>query len=172
MLEVSRLEESALVLKRERLDLRDVCRETVETIRPLVREHRLKLVVPAEAVMVVADRDRVGNIVTNLLSNAIRYSPEGGEVRCEVDVDGGGPSVAVSDHGLGIADEDLPRLFTRFGRILTPENRGISGTGLGLYLSRELARQHGGDISVRSTAGSGSTFTLSLPAAPERREAK
>jgi two-component system sensor histidine kinase SenX3 len=73
---------------------------------------------------------------------------------------------------LGIADEDLPRLFTRFGRILTPENRGISGTGLGLYLSRELARQHGGDIAVLSKLDSGSTFTLSLPAAPSRGQAK
>ena len=71
-----------------------------------------------------------------------------------------------------IADEDLLRLFTRFGRILTPENRGISGTGLGLYLSRELARQHGGDIAVRSQLGSGSTFTLRLPPAPLRGEAK
>jgi signal transduction histidine kinase len=173
MLEVSRLEESALVLRRERLDLREVCRETVDTMRPLVGpEHRLKLAEPAEAVMVFADRDRVGTILTNLLSNAIKYSPEGGEVRCEVSRDQRGPSVAVSDGGLGIADEDLPRLFTRFGRILTPENRGISGTGLGLYLSRELARQHGGDISVLSKVGSGSTFTLTLPAAPVRREAK
>jgi signal transduction histidine kinase len=173
MLEVSRLEESTLVLKRECLDLRDVCRETVDTIRPLLGgEHRVKVEAPAGEVMVFADRDRLGTILVNLLSNAIKYSPGGGEVSCVVGDDASHPSVAISDEGLGIADEDLPRLFTRFGRILTPENRGISGTGLGLYLSRELARQHGGDIAVRSPRGSGSTFTLSLPPAPLRGEAK
>jgi signal transduction histidine kinase len=161
------------VLKRECLDLRDVCVETVDTIRPLLGgEHGVKVEGPAGEVMVFADRDRLGTILVNLLSNAIKYSPGGGEVRCVVGDEASHPSVAISDEGLGIADEDLPRLFTRFGRILTPENRGISGTGLGLYLSRELARQHGGDIAVRSQLGSGSTFTLSLPAAPLRGEAK
>ncbi|MDQ6921351.1 MAG: HAMP domain-containing histidine kinase [Candidatus Dormibacteraeota bacterium] len=173
MLEVSRLEESALVLKRECLDLREVCRETVDTMRPLIGgEHRVMLEEPAGEVSVFADRDRLGTILVNLLSNAIKYSPGGGEVRCVVGQDASHPNVAISDHGLGIADEDLPRLFTRFGRILTPENRGISGTGLGLYLSRELARQHGGDIAVLSKLDSGSTFTLSLPAAPSRGQAK
>jgi signal transduction histidine kinase len=176
MLEVSRLEEGALVLKRRQTDLREICRETVATIRPLLdHQHRLSFVEPPEKAMVFADRDRVGTILTNLLSNAVKYSPEGGEIRCEVSAEARLVHVAISDQGLGIAPEDLPRLFTRFGRILTPENRGISGTGLGLYLSRELARQHHGDISVSSTTGVGSTFTLTLPAtrlAPEGGEAK
>jgi signal transduction histidine kinase len=173
MLEVSRLEESALVLKWECLDLDDVCRETVDTLRPLLGvKHRVRLEEQGGEVKVFADRDRLGTILANLLSNAIKYSPEGGEVCCVVGADVHSPSVSVSDRGLGIADEDLPRLFTRFGRILTPENRGISGTGLGLYLSRELARQHGGDIAVSSKLGAGSTFTLRLPPAPERGEAK
>jgi signal transduction histidine kinase len=165
MLEVSRLEEGELVLRREWLDLREVCRETVETMQPLLPgEHRLLLQAPDHEVRVFADRDRLQTILTNLISNAVKYSPEGGDVVCEVAEGARGPTVAVSDGGLGIADEDLPRLFTRFGRILTPENRGISGTGLGLYLSREVARQHGGDIEVRSSPGSGSTFTLRLTA--------
>jgi signal transduction histidine kinase len=173
MLEVSRLEESTLVLKRECMDLAGVCRETVDTLRPLLgAQHRVSVEVPAGQVMVFADRERLSTVLVNLLSNAIKYSPEGGEVRCVVGDDPRNPTVTVSDHGLGIDEEDFSKLFTRFGRILTPENRGISGTGLGLYLSREVARQHGGDISVRSKPGSGSTFTLTLPPAPRHREAK
>src|SRR5437899_2566494 len=88
-----------------------------------------------------------------------------GPVRCELSVDGRWCQISVSDLGLGISEADLPKVFTRFGRILTLENQGISGTGLGLYMSRELARQQGGDIEVVSRLGAGSTFTLSLPVA-------
>jgi signal transduction histidine kinase len=166
MLEASRLEESALVLNRERIDMRDICRESIATFRPLLDgRHQLELVEPQGSVMVLADPNRVGTVLANLLSNAIKYSPEGGPVRCEVSVDGRWCRVSVSDLGLGISESDLPRVFTRFGRILTLENQGISGTGLGLYLSRELARQQGGDIVVVSQLGAGSTFILSLPVA-------
>jgi signal transduction histidine kinase len=166
MLEASRLEESAMVLNREHVDLRDISRESVATFRPLLDErHQLELVEPAEDAVVFADRHGLGIIFANLLSNAIKYSPEGGPVRCEVSVDGRWCRVSVTDLGLGISETDLPRVFTRFGRILTLENQGISGTGLGLYMSRELARQHGGDIEVISRLGAGSTFTLSLPLA-------
>ena len=164
MLETSRLEET-LVLNRERVDLRELCREVVGTIRPLVDgRHSIELVEPEEQVVVFADRSRIGTILANLLGNAIKYSPEGGLVICEISRQGDGGRVSVSDQGLGISEADMPRLFTRFGRILTPENQGIPGTGLGLYLSREVARQHGGDITVKSHVGLGSTFTLSLPA--------
>jgi signal transduction histidine kinase len=73
--------------------------------------------------------------------------------------------VSVRDHGIGIRQADLGRLFTRFGRVVTEQNRSISGTGLGLFLCREIARRHGGDILVESWQGSGSRFTLSLPRA-------
>jgi signal transduction histidine kinase len=173
MLEVSRLEESTLVLNRVRVDLRELCRQAVAAAGQLLDDrHRLELALPPHEVMVLADRERLKTILANLLSNAIKYSPEGGEVRCEASLEGRQARVTVSDHGLGIAEEDLPKLFTRFGRILTPENRGISGTGLGLYISSELARQHGGEISVASVQGAGSTFTLSLPLAPHAGEAK
>jgi signal transduction histidine kinase len=78
-------------------------------------------------------------------------------------VDGGRALVTVRDHGLGIAPEDMDRLFTRFGRIVTAENSHILGTGLGLHLARELIRMQGGDITATSTPGVGSTFVLSLP---------
>jgi signal transduction histidine kinase len=105
----------------------------------------------------------VTTILANLLSNAVKHSLGGGAVDCVVSVDAHTARVEVTDHGLGIALEDMAKLFTRFGRITTRENSGISGTGPGLYLSRELARQQGGDITATSETGRGSRFTLTLP---------
>jgi signal transduction histidine kinase len=164
MLEAARLEDGRLALRMEPVDLGEAAASAVDIVRALAdSEHPLKLERPDQAVMVSADRDRVATILANLLDNAIKYSPAGGEVCCRLTVEDGMARVAVSDHGLGIADADQAQLFTRFGRILTRENSHISGTGLGLYLSRELARQHGGDLTVESTPGHGSTFTLSMP---------
>ncbi len=97
------------------------------------------------------------------MSNAIKYSPQGGVIECELTARGGIARVAVKDSGLGIAPGDLPILFTRFGRISTPHTDHLPGTGLGLYLGRQLARLHGGEITVESASGKGSTFTLHLP---------
>jgi signal transduction histidine kinase len=164
MLEAARLEDGRLALRMEPIDLGEAAASAVDIVRALAdSEHPLKLERPAQPVMVSADRDRVATILTNLLDNAIKYSPSGGEVRCGLTVEDGLARVAVSDHGLGIAAADQAQLFTRFGRITTKENSHISGTGLGLYLSRELARQHGGDLTVESIPGQGSTFTLSMP---------
>jgi signal transduction histidine kinase len=166
MLETSRLQESELLLHVERLDLREVAEEAAETIASLAEaKERVRLVAPAEPVPVEADRARVATILANLLSNAVKYSPRGGAVRCVISTDGHTACVEITDQGLGIAPEDMSKLFTRFGRIMTRENSGISGTGLGLYLSRELARQQGGDITATSEVGRGSTFTLTLPLA-------
>src|SRR5207237_460933 len=89
--------------------------------------------------------------------------PAGSEVRVQLEQEGGRARVRVHDQGGGIRAEDMARLFTRFGRIVTPETSEIPGTGLGLYLSRELARLHGGDVTAPSVVGEGSTFTLEVP---------
>ena len=120
---------------------------------------------PPAPLYVDADADRLTTILTNLIDNAIKYSPEGGAVVCEVHADGDRVYFNVTDHGLGIAREHISRLFERFGRIVTPDNSHIAGTGLGLYLCRELARMHDGEIAVKSEIRKGSTFTLRLPLA-------
>jgi len=166
MLEAARLEDGRLALKRERVDLRRVAREAIEAIKPLSGErHRLMLDEGTEAVYVVGDPDRLVTIVSNLLENAIKYSPKGGTIRSIVSNQDGVGTVSVTDTGIGIAQEDLPRLFNRFERIHNRETSHVGGTGLGLYLSRELARQHDGDLLVQSRPGKGSTFTLTLPTA-------
>jgi signal transduction histidine kinase len=164
MLETARLEDGRLRLEREPADLVTLLREAVTTTLPLGAPRHEVVVETQGAVPVHVDSGRIVTVLANLVGNAVKYSPGGGEVRCSVAADGDGHVlVRISDHGIGIASTDLPRLFTRFGRVVTRENSHIAGTGLGLYLSRELARMHGGDITVESSPGRGSVFTLRLP---------
>ena len=104
---------------------------------------------------------RLDIIIGNLIDNAIKYSPAGGDVTVQLSTAGQLALVSVRDVGIGIAAEDMDRLFIRFNR-LAPQT-DVPGTGLGLYLARELARLHGGDIVAVSKLGEGSEFTLSLP---------
>ncbi len=167
MLDTARLEDSALQLRLAHLDLREVVHEAVRSLEPLAGErHQLVTAVPGVAIPVLCDSSRLGMVITNLVHNAIKYSPAGGEVRVTCSTRDGRAEVAVSDQGIGIAPEDTGRLFTRFGRITNADTAGINGTGLGLYLARDLTRRQGGDVTVESEPGRGSTFTLSLPLAP------
>jgi signal transduction histidine kinase len=116
-------------------------------------------------VPVRGDRLRLVTVLVNLLANAVKYSPAGGEVRCTVRSGEGLAVITVSDQGIGIDAEDVPRLFTRFSRVVRGVDSEIPGTGLGLYIARQLARKHGGDIIAASRRGVGSSFTVSLPLA-------
>ena len=165
MIESARLEEGGLTVRPVDSDLRDITREAAEMVSPLLDdEHPFVLDLPERRVWVKVDPERTKTIVANLLSNAIKYSPQGGQITCQVRSRAGIAKVAVTDHGLGISREDMVTLFTRFGRVITPETEHLKGTGLGLFLGRQLARLQGGDITVASVPGEGSTFTLQLPA--------
>jgi signal transduction histidine kinase len=166
MLETARLEDSRLQLRLERLDVVDVLRQAVTALEPMALPgQRIVLDAPARPLYALVDRLRAETIMHNLLDNALKYSPRGTDVVCTVSRHKGFARVRIRDHGIGIAGADLPRLFKRFGRIVHDEHRHIAGTGLGLYLARELARMHGGDIAVTSAEGQGSEFTLTLPLA-------
>ena len=117
----------------------------------------------AGRVRVRADPEQVETILSNLVSNALKYSPAGGDVTISVRTEPDWVAVDVTDHGDGIAEADLPKLFQPFGRLPNAVAAGIQGTGLGLHLSRGLAQAQGGDIDVTSRVGEGSTFTLRLP---------
>ncbi|HEY0493096.1 MAG TPA: GAF domain-containing sensor histidine kinase, partial [Candidatus Dormibacteraeota bacterium] len=164
MLETARLEARPLDLKLRPVDLREVVREAVRVMQPLAGSGTpIQLGLPETEVPVLADHLRLETVITNLLDNAVKYSPVNPQVACTVKVNGSKAEVAVSDRGLGIRDEDKPRLFQRFSRVVTAENSNIAGTGLGLYIARELTRQHGGDLTVSSKVGSGTTFRVTLP---------
>jgi len=165
MIEAARLEEGGLTLHAADSDLRDIARSAAEAVAPLIdTQHRLVMDLPDRPVRVHVDVDRTRTIVTNLLSNAIKYSPDGGDITLEVRSRAGLARVTVVDEGLGIPRDRMSTLFTRFGRIITPQTEHLKGTGLGLFLARQLARLQGGDITVASVEGKGSTFTLQSPA--------
>ncbi|TMC81103.1 MAG: PAS domain S-box protein [Chloroflexi bacterium] len=165
MLDTARLEEESNEPSRETFDLRFVAQEQIDVFRPLSGGHVLVLDGGDGKVLVSGDRLRIAMIVANLLDNALKYSPQGGEVQCRVGVRDGHAFISVRDVGLGIAPEHISRLFMRFGRLPTDENVTIPGTGLGLFLCKEIAARHGGDITVVSVPGMGSEFTLTLPSA-------
>jgi signal transduction histidine kinase len=164
MLETARLDEGVTRLERQPQSLRAIVAAATSAIQPQLTDgHRLDVRLPGAAVLVNVDSGRIETIMRNLLDNAVKFSPHGGEIHCHTTASNGVARIAVIDHGLGIPPEQIDRLFTRFSRLVTPENSHISGTGLGLYLSRELARLHGGDITVSSTPGGGASFVLTLP---------
>jgi signal transduction histidine kinase len=165
MLETSRLDEHRLELLLEDVDLRDVVGSAVD--RSLVftqGDQKVAVELPTSPVLVRVDKARMSVAIANLVQNALKYSVRHTDVRCVVSEDADAASVAIIDEGVGIAEDDIALLFTRFGRIRhNPAVSGIPGAGLGLYLARELTRAHHGDVAVTSAPGVGSTFTLTLP---------
>jgi signal transduction histidine kinase len=109
------------------------------------------------------DGDKLRQVLINLVDNAVKYSPDGGRVELRVEADDYGLRLSVSDEGLGIAHGDQQRIFGKFYRVDARQSSGVGGTGLGLYISRELVRRMGGRLSVSSRENEGSTFALELP---------
>lgn len=139
---------------------------------------QLSLESPNHDVYVQADPDRLGQVVANLIDNAIKYSPEGGHVAVRVRTIGGQGVIEVTDHGVGIPHDEHERIFEKFYRLDPQMTKGVGGSGLGLYISRSLVDQMGGRLNVTSHFGTGSTFSVTLPlavgaaraASPETRE--
>lgn len=148
------------------LELVSLVHRVVEAHQQMVSEHRLMMDIRVSYLMLMADEMRLERVLTNLLRNAIKYSPQGGIIRItlreEERADQVGGSVSIHDQGIGIPAPDLPHLFTPFRRGSNAEH--IEGTGLGLASARHIIEQHGGTITVASEEGRGSTFTIWLPA--------
>ena len=168
--DVSRLEDSRFDLGLETVELRGLAEQAVAAVEARSwPRRRIHLSAAAARVTVQADPLRLVTALQNLLDNALKYSPPDRLVSCRLEVAGGFALVSVRDRGAGIPPERRPRLFTRFGR-LVDEGSPVKGTGLGLYLSREIARAHGGDITYQPRPRGGSRFTLRLPLAAPARE--
>ena len=168
VLDIARVEAGHLELSLEPIALDDVVPEACALVRPLAAERSIRLdedLAQLGRSHILADRQRLKQVLINLISNAIKYNREGGqvEVSCE-QKPGGGISIAIRDTGPGISPQDLPRLFTPFERLSASASE-IEGTGLGLVLSQRLLTEMGGALSVQSTLGRGSTFTVELPQA-------
>jgi signal transduction histidine kinase len=167
MLETARMEALGLDLTLAPTDLMQVLDEAIQAIKPLLGSgHRFATRGRRDPLPVIADHDRAVTMMVNLLDNAVKYSPGGGDIQVAWTRRAGVCHISVTDHGVGISREQQSMLFTRFGRLVTPATSHIRGTGLGLYIAREIARLHGGDIAVRSEVGRGTTFTITMPLDP------
>ena len=163
VLDLTKIEAGRIELERESFDLSSALRESIEGLRPLADRKQIDLVLEAHALgAITADRGRLRQIVYNLLSNAIKFTPEGGHVTVESDWSADDARIVVSDSGVGIAAEDLERIFEEFRQVGDMKARE-AGTGLGLALSRRLVEAHGGTINVASEPGRGSRFEVCLP---------
>ena len=110
------------------------------------------------------DVERLEQVLVNVVSNSIKYTPDGGEILMEAHREEGSIVIRVQDNGIGIPDEDLGRIFDRFYRVDKARSREMGGTGLGLAIAKEIMQVHGGEITLSSTLGKGTTVTLRLPA--------
>lgn len=163
LLDVQRLEMQRLQLNLDRVDLVALTLDTVDRLQMTTNRHTLKPRVPQGPVWVCGDAIRLAQVLSNLIMNAIKYSPAGGPVEVSLERQEGRAWVSVRDWGIGIPPEDQPHLFQRFWRGTRKENTSLTGMGLGLYISREIVRRHQGDIVFRSQPGQGSTFLFWLP---------
>ena len=162
----SHLDSGRLPVQIESCDARELATSVVDSARTHLPESiELELNAPDDLPPVRADRGQLSQVLTNLVDNAIKYSPGGGTVALDVAADGGTLTFTVRDSGLGIPPTELGRIFEKFYRLDPDMTRGIGGTGLGLYISRELVRRMDGTISVSSRYGEGSTFVVALPTA-------
>ena len=165
LLNLSRIESGrALDLVLARVDLGELIGRVVDSQRSYTDRHQFDIIVPEDLKHVNADRDKLDQVLTNLLSNAIKYSPDGGKITVHArEIDDNKISVSISDQGIGIPEEQISRLFTRFHRVDSRDSRKQYGTGIGLYLVKHLVEAHQGEVAVTSQQGEGSTFTFILP---------
>jgi two-component system, OmpR family, sensor histidine kinase VicK len=160
--DASTIRAGRLDLQRSRLDLVDQARAVVDQLQLSTELHRLSVLAPASPVLLAADPVRLRQVLTNLLTNALKYSPDGGDVTVRIEPAQSSCRVSVADQGVGISPSVLPRLFDRFFRDNSTATNA-SGLGLGLYIARGIVEAHGGHLTVESTLGQGSTFHFTLP---------
>jgi signal transduction histidine kinase len=167
ILDFSKLESASLPMSIERQRLEPVVMAAAHNLRTLIEERRIQLDVRMASDLpdVMLDPHRITQVVTNLLSNAIKFSPVDGRIEVVAEAGENRVRIDVRDFGEGIAARDLPKLFQKFSQVDSAATRRHGGTGLGLVISKGIVEQHGGEISVDSRLGEGSTFTFTLPAA-------
>jgi two-component system phosphate regulon sensor histidine kinase PhoR len=164
LLNLSRIESGrSLELVLTEVSLGRLVDRVVESQRSYTNNHQFDVIIPEDLPPITADQDKIEQVLTNLFSNAIKYSPDGGKITVFARRVGESVAVSVSDQGIGIPEEHLGRLFTRFHRVDTRDTRKQYGTGIGLYLVKHLVEAHHGEVTVESQLGVGSTFSFVIP---------
>jgi two-component system phosphate regulon sensor histidine kinase PhoR len=167
LLILSRLESDPMAIVRTEVDLRELLCSTEKSFKKQAKDKGIGITaeIPEDLPRVRGDRDRLEQVVVNLLDNAIKYTPSGGSVRLKARSaggSGGSVSVDVEDTGIGIPENDMPRIFERFYRVDKARSRELGGTGLGLAIVKHIVQGHNGKLHVKSTPGEGSTFSFSI----------
>ena len=166
LLVLASLQTGTLNLLRTAVDVNDVAGEVVETFAPSAAESNIQLLTDLHATLSIdADRSRLSQVLGNLVSNGLKFTPEGGSVTIHTANDDGGVVVDVRDTGIGIAANELPHVFGRFFRTTAAEESAIPGTGLGLAISRAIVEAHEGQLDIAETSSAGTTFRMRLPQA-------
>jgi PAS domain S-box-containing protein len=164
LLDVSRIETGRLEIRREPIGWANFVRDVVHRHHTAVSDRRFHVSVPNDSKFVVGDRDRLEQVLGNLLENAVKYSPDGSDVTVTVEDRGDAYVTAVCDRGIGIPADELAQVFERFHRGRQVSSTNYGGLGLGLYITKQIIERHGGSIWVESKEGQGTTFYFSLPA--------
>lgn len=161
-LNVSRLESGKIHIDKQEFDMAELVKEVEEESIATITSHKV-IFAPVEKTLVIADREKIGQVINNFISNAVKYSPPGTTIQVACENIDNSARVCVSDEGVGIEPEDQKKLFERYYRVEGSHTQTISGFGIGLYLSAEIIQHHNGQIWVVSRPGKGSTFYFSLP---------
>ena len=165
LLFVAQVDAGRLALELGHLDAAEVGAEALEAAKPAADQKGLQLrLVGDPHAELIGDRARLAQLVDNLVSNAIKFTPDGGDVEIGVHSAGGNVTIEISDSGMGISAEDQKRLFQRFFRTAAATNQAIPGTGLGLAISKAIVDAHEGTIELESSEGNGTTFRITIPA--------
>ena len=170
LLALSRFDAGEMQFNMAAFDLAESAVSVYEAMRLDVEKHGidLHLALPAVPMRVHGDRARIEQVVINILTNAVRYTPEGGNVTMELEAAGSMAEIRVRDTGIGIPEEDLPHIFDRFYRVDKARSRAMGGTGLGLSIAYEIVKRHSGQIRIESKVGEGTTVHICLPRLKEQ----
>lgn len=161
-LNISRLESAKLLIEKHEFNLNELIEDIVKETELVVSSHVIEFQ-SDNHIMVDADQDKIGSVITNLISNAVKYSPKGKMIQIKSEITGNNAQVSVIDEGMGLNPQDKAKVFDRYFRVESNHTQHISGFGIGLYLSAEIVHRHDGKIWVESESGKGSTFYFSLP---------
>jgi len=175
LLDVSRITRGKITLRKSSVDLLPIVHQAVEAAQPLChhKSQTLKMTLSRDPLIIHADPARIAQIVGNLLNNAFKFTPEGGQIELTVGREGNQAMIRVRDNGIGLAADQLPRIFEMFTQVDSPMERSDSGLGIGLTLVKSLVELHGGTVDVKSPGlGQGSEFTVTLPLESSASQAK
>jgi PAS domain S-box-containing protein len=164
LLDVKKIENGQLQYNEEKFDFNELVEEIIEETSRVITKHAIKLNL-GESKMVMGDRNKIGQVITNFIDNAGKYSPANSEILVSTAIEGDHIRLSVQDHGIGIPANQQGNIFERFFRVSGEKENTYAGLGLGLYISSELIKRHNGTIGVESEIGDGSTFYFTIPVA-------